>query len=92
MGWAVNNGPDKLPTFHPAERFRKRLYRPDAIKLLFEKGKKGVSPRRTRPAATRHATSISTNCCRPKQRFDEMSGRSEERQLPLLSLPWVVES
>jgi WD40 repeat protein len=38
MGWAADNGPDRLPTFYPAERFRKRLYRPDIIKLVLEKG------------------------------------------------------
>ncbi|HZZ80251.1 MAG TPA: caspase family protein [Gemmataceae bacterium] len=38
MGWAVDNGPHKLPTFYPAERFRKQLLRPDVIKLLFVKG------------------------------------------------------
>jgi WD40 repeat protein len=38
VGWAVNNGPDKLATFYPAERFRKTLYRPDVVKLVLEKG------------------------------------------------------
>jgi WD40 repeat protein len=38
MGWHVNNGPDRLATFYPAERFRKVFYRPDVIKLLLEKG------------------------------------------------------
>jgi WD40 repeat protein len=38
MGWTVDNGPDKLPTFHPAQRFRKHFYRPDVIKLVLEKG------------------------------------------------------
>jgi hypothetical protein len=38
MGWTVDNGPNKLPTFHPADRFRKQLYRPGVIKLVLEKG------------------------------------------------------
>ena len=38
MGWQVENGPDKLASFYPADRFRKQLYRPDVIKLLLEKG------------------------------------------------------
>jgi WD40 repeat protein len=38
MGWHVENGPDQLASFYPAERFRKQLYRPDVIKLVLEKG------------------------------------------------------
>jgi WD40 repeat protein len=38
MGWQVENGPDRLASFYPAERFRKQMYRPDVIKLLLEKG------------------------------------------------------
>ena len=38
MGWIVDQGIDKLPSFYPAERFRKALYRPDVIKLVLEKG------------------------------------------------------
>jgi WD40 repeat protein len=38
MGWTIENGPDKLPTFHPAQRFKKHFYRPDLIKLVLEKG------------------------------------------------------
>jgi WD40 repeat protein len=38
MGWQVENGPDRLATFYPAERFRKQLYRPDVIQLVLEKG------------------------------------------------------
>lgn len=38
MGWHINNGADKLATFHPASRFRKSLYRPDIIKLLLRTG------------------------------------------------------
>jgi WD40 repeat protein len=38
MGWVVDNGPDRLDSFYPAERFRKVLYRPDVIELLLEKG------------------------------------------------------
>jgi WD40 repeat protein len=38
MGWHVDNGPDQLASFYPADRFRKQLHRPDVIKLLLEKG------------------------------------------------------
>jgi len=38
MGWQVENGPDRLASFYPAERFHKQLYRPDVIKLLLAKG------------------------------------------------------
>jgi WD40 repeat protein len=38
MGWHVDNGPDQLASFYPAERFRKTLYRPDVIKLVLVKG------------------------------------------------------
>jgi hypothetical protein len=38
MGWLVDNGPDRLGTFHPAEHFRKALYRPDVIQLVLAKG------------------------------------------------------
>jgi WD40 repeat protein len=38
VGWTVNNGPGRLATFYPAERFHRRLYRPDVIGLVLEKG------------------------------------------------------
>jgi WD40 repeat protein len=38
MGWSIFHGFDKLKSFYPAERFHKRLYRPDIIKLVLEKG------------------------------------------------------
>ncbi len=38
MGWHVENGPDKLASFYPAERFRKKFHRPDVIQLVLEKG------------------------------------------------------
>jgi WD40 repeat protein len=38
IGWAVNNGPDRLATFYPAERFRKTLYRPDVVRLVLDRG------------------------------------------------------
>lgn len=37
MGWQVDNGPELLPTFHPAARFRPALCRPDVIRLLLSK-------------------------------------------------------
>jgi WD40 repeat protein/ribosomal protein S27E len=30
MGWQINNGPERLGSFHPAVRFRKSLYAPKA--------------------------------------------------------------
>lgn len=38
MGWTVNNGPDQLSAFHPAERFRASLYRPDIVRSVLEFG------------------------------------------------------
>ena len=38
FGWAVNNGPNELVTFHQAEKFAKQFRRPDVIKLAIEKG------------------------------------------------------
>jgi WD40 repeat protein len=38
MGWQVNNGPDRLASFHPAAAFRKTLYRPDVVRRLVEAG------------------------------------------------------
>jgi len=38
FGFAVNNGPNALVTFHPADRFARHLRRPDVIRLAVEKG------------------------------------------------------
>jgi WD40 repeat protein len=38
MGWHLDNGPDRLAGFYPAERFRETLRRPDVIKRVLEKG------------------------------------------------------
>jgi hypothetical protein len=38
LGFLVDNGIDTAPSYYPAERFRKQLYRPDVIKLVLEKG------------------------------------------------------
>jgi WD40 repeat protein len=38
VGWVIDNGPDQLASFYPAQRFRKHIYRPDIIKQVFEKG------------------------------------------------------
>lgn len=38
MGWQVNNGPDKLATFYPAERFHSTFYRPDVIRRVLDTG------------------------------------------------------
>lgn len=38
MGWHVGDGPGKLGTFHPAERFRASLYRPDLVRRLLAAG------------------------------------------------------
>jgi WD40 repeat protein len=37
VGWHVNNGLDRLASFYPLERFRKKLYRPDVIALVLER-------------------------------------------------------
>src|SRR5262249_54679703 len=38
MGWQVNNGPDKLATYHPAARFHASLFQPDVIRFLIPEG------------------------------------------------------
>jgi WD40 repeat protein len=38
MGWLVDNGPERLASFYPAERFRQQFYKPEVIKLLLDKG------------------------------------------------------
>jgi WD40 repeat protein len=38
IAWQVNNGIDKLPTVHPAVRFRASLYQPALIKYLIPAG------------------------------------------------------
>jgi WD40 repeat protein len=38
MGWHVNGGDGELAAFHPAQRFRDSLYRPDVIKRLLDAG------------------------------------------------------
>ena len=38
VGWLVNNGIDKLPTVHPAVRFRQSLYQPEMLKYLIPAG------------------------------------------------------
>jgi WD40 repeat protein len=34
MGWQINNGHDKMASYHPAARFRASLYKPAAIRHL----------------------------------------------------------
>jgi WD40 repeat protein len=38
MGWQVNNGPDRMGTFYPAEKFQKSLYRPDVVSRVLDAG------------------------------------------------------
>ncbi len=38
IGWAVTTDPNQASTFHPAQRFRARLYRPDVIRKVLETG------------------------------------------------------
>lgn len=38
MGWQVNYGAERLASFHPAEKFRKSLYRPDILKRVLKEG------------------------------------------------------
>lgn len=56
IGWSVDNGMDKLPSYYPAEQFRKQLYRPDVIKLVLEKG--GVAEALKAANAARKAKGI----------------------------------
>lgn len=41
MGWQVHNGPAELATFHPANRFRGSLHRPDVIREILAAGSVG---------------------------------------------------
>ena len=38
MGWHINNGPDRMATFLPAERFARSLNRPDILMQALETG------------------------------------------------------
>lgn len=38
VGWHVNRGLDKAADYYPAYQFRRRLYRPDVISRLLERG------------------------------------------------------
>lgn len=38
MGWQVNNGLDRLPSTHPAVRFRASMYRPNLVKYTVPSG------------------------------------------------------
>jgi WD40 repeat protein len=38
MGWHVNRGPDQLALFHPADRFRASLNRPDVVRRVLDAG------------------------------------------------------
>lgn len=43
IGWQVNHGPDRMPDYYPAARFRKTLYRPDVIReLVYSGGTEGA--------------------------------------------------
>ena len=65
MGWLVEADKHQLPTFHPADRFRKRLYRPDVIKLIFDKGNVAEAVKAADKAlGVETRASTSTGCCR----------------------------
>jgi WD40 repeat protein len=36
LGWHINNGPDKAPSFYPVSRFRSQFYRPDIIDAVLQ--------------------------------------------------------
>jgi WD40 repeat protein len=36
LGWHINHGPEKIPSFYPVSRFKEQYYRPDVIDALFE--------------------------------------------------------
>ena len=38
IGWSVSNGPDRLATFHTAEKFSKHFRRPDVLKRAIQLG------------------------------------------------------
>jgi WD40 repeat protein len=38
VGWTVNNGPDQLASFYPAERFRRQLHEPDIVRRVLDQG------------------------------------------------------
>jgi WD40 repeat protein len=38
VGWTLDDGPDRLTAFYPAERFRKLFYQPELIRHVLEKG------------------------------------------------------
>jgi WD40 repeat protein len=38
MGWQLDNGPDRLLSFYPTDQFRKALHRPEAIRVLLDRG------------------------------------------------------
>jgi len=52
FGWAVNDGPTKLATFHPAAAFAKTFRRPDVLKRAVELGSVELALKdlNTRPA------------------------------------------
>ena len=67
--WHINNGDDKLASFYPLERFRKKLYRPDVIALLPEKRNVaealGVANEfLPKPSLANWRTRTLRNCCR----------------------------
>jgi len=57
MGWLTDNGPDKLATFHPAERFRKSLYRPDIISRVLKLGSVEAAVKEADAEAVKHSIS-----------------------------------
>ncbi len=36
LGWLLNNGTDKAPSFYPVSRFKDKFYRPDVIDAILE--------------------------------------------------------
>ncbi len=36
LGWHINNGPDKTPTFLPISRYKEKYYRPDVIDAILD--------------------------------------------------------
>jgi WD40 repeat protein len=36
LGWHINKGPDRSPSFYPVSRFKEQFYRPDIIDAIFD--------------------------------------------------------
>jgi WD40 repeat protein len=65
IGWKVDHGMDVLPSYYPAEQFRKQLYRPDVIKLVLEKGSVAEAVKAANAARRARNIAVPTGESRP---------------------------